>query len=251
MSRIESLKNKAKLLEEIPVEIAKAARDLHRAIKQWYPVKGQPWRYGRSHSNLILHAQCGVYNALHRLFKLLDHDRKSTLSNPLECPLRFTHRWPPNAISWRDLLDAFITLAEDVHSIALHYGWADLLCNDRGPLTLPGKWPNVPKIPADLLQSLLDHADTIDALTLPCLREIREKINQPAPVYVDLDQIAAVVNRSKSTLEKLKRRKDNPLPDPDVPGGGGKKDEWVWSHICPWLETEFKKHFAETLPRRL
>lgn len=69
--------------------------------------------------------------------------------------------------------------------------------------------------------------------------------------YVDLDQIAAVVNRSKSALEKLKRRKNNPLPNPDVPGGGGKKAEWLWSRIRPWLETEFKKHFAETLPRRL
>ena len=63
--------------------------------------------------------------------------------------------------------------------------------------------------------------------------------------------MAAVVNRSKSCLEKLKRRQTTPLPDPDVPGGGGKKDEWLWTRIRPWLETEFKKHFAETLPRRL
>src|SRR5262249_10467103 len=69
--------------------------------------------------------------------------------------------------------------------------------------------------------------------------------------YVDLDQMAAVVNMSKSSLEKRKRRKKKPLPDPDVPGGGGKKDWWLWSRIRPWLEAEFNKHFSETCPRRL
>jgi hypothetical protein len=69
--------------------------------------------------------------------------------------------------------------------------------------------------------------------------------------YVDLDQIAAVVNRSKRTLERMKSRKTNPLPAPDVPGGGGKKDEWNWHKIKPWLEAEFNKHFAYTIPQRL
>jgi hypothetical protein len=70
--------------------------------------------------------------------------------------------------------------------------------------------------------------------------------------YVDLDQMAGVVNRRKSTLEKLKRRKKNPLPAADKPGGGrGKKDEWLWSHIRPWLEAEFGKQFTETCARRL
>jgi hypothetical protein len=69
------------------------------------------------------------------------------------------------------------------------------------------------------------------------------------PDYVDLDQIAAMVNRSKSHLEKLKRRDKNPLPDPEVRGGGGKKDEWVWAHIRPWLEAEFDKHLPKAFPR--
>jgi hypothetical protein len=91
------------------------------------------------------------------------------------------------------------------------------------------------------------------ALAKELLRDCLEAL-RPAPEtdgYVDLDQMAAVVNRSKSTLEKMKRRKINPLPDPDVPGGGGKKDEWLWASIRPWLETEFNKRFTETLPRRL
>src|SRR5262249_16648231 len=69
--------------------------------------------------------------------------------------------------------------------------------------------------------------------------------------FVDLDQMAAVVNRSKSTLEKMKRRKNNPLPLPDIEGGGGKKDEWLWTRIRPWVELEFKKQFSQTCPRRL
>jgi hypothetical protein len=101
-----------------------------------------------------------------------------------------------------------------------------------------------------------------DALTLVLAEEIaaadvqRQRNATPASpaesiIYADLDQMAAVVNRSKSCLEKLKRRKTNPLPEPDAAGGGGKKDEWLWSRVRPWLETEFNKHFAETLPRRL
>lgn len=74
---------------------------------------------------------------------------------------------------------------------------------------------------------------------------------QAALQYVDLNQIAAVVNHSKSTLEKLKRRKINPLPDPEIPGGGGKRAEWVWSTIKPWLEAEFGRKFSDTMPRRL
>jgi hypothetical protein len=62
--------------------------------------------------------------------------------------------------------------------------------------------------------------------------------------------MAALVQRCKSTLEKLKQRQDNPLPDPDIRGGGGKRDEWLWSRIRPWLEKEFDRRLPEKLPRR-
>jgi hypothetical protein len=63
--------------------------------------------------------------------------------------------------------------------------------------------------------------------------------------YVTLRQMAAMVNKSKRTLENRKKRKHNPLPDADVPGGGGEADEWLWDHIRPWLENEFRRLLPE------
>jgi hypothetical protein len=66
--------------------------------------------------------------------------------------------------------------------------------------------------------------------------------------YVTLDKIAAIVNRNKKTMERLKKRKSNPLPDPAVEGGGGKPDEWIWSNVRPWLEKEFNRPLPEQYP---
>lgn len=66
--------------------------------------------------------------------------------------------------------------------------------------------------------------------------------------HVSLDGMAALVNRSKRTLERLKTRKHNPLPAPDIEGGGGKRDEWLWSKVRPWLEQEFARRLPERFP---
>ncbi len=71
-----------------------------------------------------------------------------------------------------------------------------------------------------------------------------------ATQHVTLDQMAAHVNRSKRTLERLKKRSNNPLPPPSVEGGGGKPDEWVWPDVRPWLEKEFKRKLPERFPPR-
>jgi hypothetical protein len=68
----------------------------------------------------------------------------------------------------------------------------------------------------------------------------------PAEQYVTMDQAAAIVNRSKSTLERLREK----MPDPDVEGGGGKSHEWRWSRIRPWLEREFGKLLPVKFPSR-
>jgi hypothetical protein len=66
--------------------------------------------------------------------------------------------------------------------------------------------------------------------------------------YVTLDNLAAIVSRSKRTLEKRKVRERNPLPPPDVEGGGGRPDEWLWPTIRPWLEQEFGRKLPERFP---
>jgi hypothetical protein len=74
---------------------------------------------------------------------------------------------------------------------------------------------------------------------------------QAPPQYVTLDQMAAWVNRNKRTLERLKKRKNNPLPSAEVEGGGGRPDEWEWSKIRAWLENEFHRKLPEQLPPRI
>jgi hypothetical protein len=71
---------------------------------------------------------------------------------------------------------------------------------------------------------------------------------QTLPEYVTLTQIAAIVNKAKKTLENYKKAKKDPLPDPDIEGGGGKQAEWLWATIRPWLERRFKRPLPEHFP---
>jgi hypothetical protein len=66
--------------------------------------------------------------------------------------------------------------------------------------------------------------------------------DEVAPQCVTLDQAAAIVNRTKRTLEKYLDR----MPAPFIRGGGGKPSLWRWDDIRPWLE----KQFVPDLPRR-
>lgn len=77
------------------------------------------------------------------------------------------------------------------------------------------------------------------------------RVEPDPPQYVTLDRMAAHVNRSKRTLERLKSRKNNPLPSPDIEGGGGKPDEWEWLKIKPWLEEEYGRKLPSQFPPRL
>jgi hypothetical protein len=81
----------------------------------------------------------------------------------------------------------------------------------------------------------------------------QEKPNQDAQIapqggfldYVTLDQMAACVSRSKRALEKYKTNKKNRLPLPDIDGGGGRADEWLWNNVRPWLEKTFGRNLPE------
>ncbi len=62
--------------------------------------------------------------------------------------------------------------------------------------------------------------------------------------YITLDQAAAVVGRSKRTLERYLEN----MPTPDVEGGGGKPHEWKWSTLRPWLMENFDRDLPERFP---
>jgi hypothetical protein len=66
--------------------------------------------------------------------------------------------------------------------------------------------------------------------------------------YVTLDQMAALVNRSKRTAEKWLTRPKNPLPEADVQGLGGKPSEWIYASVRSWLENESGKQLPEHFP---
>jgi predicted DNA-binding transcriptional regulator YafY len=67
--------------------------------------------------------------------------------------------------------------------------------------------------------------------------------------YVTMDQAAAMVNKSKKTLERYLG--EEKMPQPEVEGGGGKAHEWKWSTLRPWLEQTFGKVLPTRLPSRL
>jgi hypothetical protein len=80
----------------------------------------------------------------------------------------------------------------------------------------------------------------------------RESLPPAERQYVTLDQAAALVRRSKRTLEKYwydqaKRRRHNP-PEPALEGGGGRAHEWDWDDIRPWLERVFRRKLPDVLP---
>ena len=64
--------------------------------------------------------------------------------------------------------------------------------------------------------------------------------------HVTLLQMAAMVNKNKRTLERL--RNDGKLPAPAVKGGEGKADEWLWSEVRPILQDEYNRQLAKVFP---
>lgn len=66
--------------------------------------------------------------------------------------------------------------------------------------------------------------------------------------YVTLDQMAALVNKNKKTLERAMNNKNSTMPQPDVEGGGGVAHEWKYDNIRPWLEEKYKRKLPIRLP---
>jgi hypothetical protein len=99
-------------------------------------------------------------------------------------------------------------------------------------------------IDSDMFKELLDEAVIKDAVALGPAASTTPDGNgvEEIECFVTLQQAAAMVNRSKRTLEKHKAT----MPVPRISDGGGKADEWVWSELRPWLE----KYSSRKLPER-
>jgi len=65
---------------------------------------------------------------------------------------------------------------------------------------------------------------------------------------VTLSEAAAIVNRGKRTLERLKTA--GQLPDPAVEGGGGRADLYDWKVMRPWLESKFCRKLPVAFPSK-
>jgi hypothetical protein len=88
----------------------------------------------------------------------------------------------------------------------------------------------------------------LDALAAPADWRPPLPKNEPAPQYVDLVMLHSYLHVSKRKMERLKAHPENPMPDPDIEGGGGKKDWWIWSKLRPWLQEEFGRILPERFP---
>jgi hypothetical protein len=105
------------------------------------------------------------------------------------------------------------------------------------------------KLRSSLEQSARDHTPSAANTPAGEVQATAPAAHDPTfPRYVTLDQMAASVSRSKRTLEKRKGSKKDPLPSPDVKGGGGKPDEWLWERVRPWLEREFGRKLPGQFP---
>lgn len=80
-------------------------------------------------------------------------------------------------------------------------------------------------------------------------RRVYERMADPPPEAVEqlltLDQLAAIVHRSKFTLRHYFERG---MPRPRVLGMRGRPHLWAWTEVRPWLETTFGQALPERYP---
>lgn len=71
---------------------------------------------------------------------------------------------------------------------------------------------------------------------------IRVSVPREDP-YLTLDQIGALIGRSKRSMErylyKMPDTHPHHLPEPDMEGGGGRPHMWLYSTIRPWIVKVF------------
>src|SRR5690349_14649029 len=69
-------------------------------------------------------------------------------------------------------------------------------------------------------------------------------IPPPPEQLVTLDQIGAIVHRSKRTMERYRTQ----MPTPRVRGRRGRPHLWAWAEVRPWLESTFGLRLPEHFP---
>lgn len=84
----------------------------------------------------------------------------------------------------------------------------------------------------------------IVSVTPPHMGQPAPERSEEAEKLITLDQAAALVQRSKRTLERYKKK----LPPPRVKGGGGRPTEWSYADIRLWLEKEFGRRLPAQFP---
>lgn len=75
----------------------------------------------------------------------------------------------------------------------------------------------------------------------PAHSEVNDEVQS-----VTIDQMAAICNCSKKTIERWLYK--GMLPRPDYEGGGGKKHKWCWSEVRESLENASGMKFKERFP---
>jgi hypothetical protein len=110
------------------------------------------------------------------------------------------------------------------------------------------------RIKADAIMKAAEKSDyepnNEDVSALTCAAELIDGFfREPAEQYVTLDQMAAIVGKSKKTLERELNKANSDMPGPDNEGGGGKAHEWRWSRIRPWLEKKYNRQLPTRFPQ--
>jgi hypothetical protein len=168
--------------------------------------------------------------------------------------------------SWRDLTAWQFAGqgAEIVANSNPHQGWTEAWNRDNGIVRQLCNLAHVPELEtmqrtlSQRLQYLQGTGPVLPTLTTETQppseqpsatqNDLAKAPSEEDPQHVTLDQAAAIVHRSKRTLEKHMTREKNPLPAPDTRGVGGHANEWVWATLRPWLEREYCKPLPEHFP---
>ncbi|HEV7222355.1 MAG TPA: hypothetical protein VGN42_06600 [Pirellulales bacterium] len=105
---------------------------------------------------------------------------------------------------------------------------------------------------ADFPASWVDGMLRVERLQAEAAVEASKTAPQPAMddpeigELVTLNQVAPLAGLSKRTLERYLTKGD--LPEPDIPGGGGRAHKWFWHTLRPSLSKVAKRSLPETFP---